>query len=61
MNNTNKLLLELLTEMKGLNEIEIQEVRTAWIEELKERGYKRAVEIANIVCDAAVELSKHVA
>lgn len=57
----NNLLLELLEKMNGLNEIEIQEVRTVWIEELKERGNKRAVEIANIVCDAAVELSKHVA
>lgn len=57
----NKLLLELLTEMKGLNEIKIQEVRTAWIEDLEERGYKRAEEIANIVCNAVVELSKHVA
>lgn len=61
MNEVQALLIELLEEMQGLNETEIQEVRNEWIKKLKEKGNTKAIGLANIVCDIAIAQYKKVA
>ena len=61
MNELKDLLSELLCEMQGLNEVEIKELRKEWIDKLIEVGNKKAIRVANLVCDIAIEQSKQVA
>ena len=61
MNELKDLLSELLCEMQGLNEVEIKELRKEWIDKLIEVGNKKAISVANLVCDIAIEQFKQVA
>ena len=61
MNELKDLLSELLCEMQGLNEFEIKELRKEWIDKLIEVGNKKAIRVANLVCDIAIEQFKQVA
>lgn len=61
MNELKDLLSELLCEMQGLNEVEIKELRKEWIDKLIEVGNKKAIMVANLVCDIAIEQFKQVA
>lgn len=61
MNELKDLLSELLCEMQGLNEVEIKELRKEWIDKLIEVGNKKAIRVANLVYDIAIEQFKQVA
>lgn len=61
MNELKDLLSELLCEMQGLNEVEIKELRKEWIDKLIEVGNKKAIRVANLVCDIAIKQFKQVA
>ena len=61
MNELKDLLSELLCEMQGLNEVEIKELRKEWIDKLIEVGNKKAIRVANLVGDIAIEQFKQVA
>ena len=61
MNELKDLLSELLCEMQGLNEVEIKELRKEWIDKLIEVGNKKAIRVANLVCDIPIEQFKQVA
>lgn len=61
MNELKDLLSELLCEMQGLNEVEIKELRKEWIDKLIEVGNKKAIRVANLVCDIVIEQFKQVA
>ena len=54
MNELKDLLSELLCEMQGLNEVKIKELRKEWIDKLIEVGNKKAIRVANLVCDIAI-------
>lgn len=60
MNELKDLLSELLCEMQGLNEVEIKELRKEWIDKLIEVGNKKAIRVANLVCDIAIKQFKQV-
>ncbi len=60
MNELKDLLSELLCEMQGLNEVKIKELRKEWIDKLIEVGNKKAIRVANLVCDIAIKQFKQV-